>query len=289
MELNLKKIIESYQNTGRAIGHFNVSDLTAVFAIADSARELGVPVIIGVSEGERAAVGVRQIAAIIKSIREQYHLPIFLNADHTHSLEAAQAAAQAGFDAVIFDAGKLPLDENIRETKKAVSVLRSMNSNLVIEGEMGYIGSSSQMLKEIPDGAQIRSEDLTRAEDAKRFIEETGVDLLAPAVGNLHGMLINSPNPRLDIGRISEIGIATHAPLVLHGGSGILDEDFRAAIKAGISIVHINTEIRKAWREGVLGVLGANPEEIVPYKILAGAYEPIKTIVSQRLRLFSTP
>ncbi len=283
----LKEYINEAENKKIAIGHFNISDLAGLKAIFESAKELGLPVIIGLSEGEAGFVGYKQAAALVKSLREQYNYPIFLNSDHTKSLEKIKEAVEAGFDAVLFDAGKLPLEENIQKTKEAVELVKGINPDILVEAELGYLGASSVILKEIPKDAAIKKEDLTKPEDAARFVKETGIDLLAPAVGNIHGMFKNAPNPALDIERIKEIRQTAGIPLVLHGGSGITDSDFTKAIDAGISIIHINTEIRLAWRQGIDKALKENPEEITPYKILPYAVEEIKKVVSQRLRLFN--
>ena len=282
----LLEIIKDAEKRKVAVGHFNVSDLVALRAIFAAAKELNVPIIIGVSEGEREFIGVRQARALVDS----YNLStsdvdrIFLNADHTYSVEKAKEAIDAGYDAVIFDGAKLPLEENIAKTKEVVKYAKS---KVLVEGELGYIGSSSKILKELPKGAAIEEKDLTTASDAARFVKETGVDLLAPAVGNVHGMLKNAPNPRLNIKRIKEIREAAGVPLVLHGGSGIKDDDFKAAIVAGISVIHINTEIRLAWREGLEKGLQENPEEITPYKLLPYAEKAIYETVSRRLKLFN--
>lgn len=270
-----------------AIGHFNISDSVGLRAIVEGARELDVPVLIGTSEGERKFLGPRQAAALVRSLREELQYPVYLNADHTHSLEKIKEAVEAGYDAVLFDGGKLPLEENIRATKEVVAYVRSVNPDIVVEGELGYIGSSSEILSGVPEGAAMKPEDLTSPEDAARFVRETGVDLLAPAVGNLHGMFADAPNPRLDIERIKAIKAAVGIPLVLHGGSGILDEDFRLAIAAGISIIHINTEIRLAWRKGIESALASHANEVVPYKLLQGSFDGVKGVVKQRLALFS--
>lgn len=270
-----------------AIGHFNISELAALKAIVATAKELNVPVMIGVSEGERDFIGVRQAASLIKSIREEFDLPIFLNADHTHSVERIEEAARAGFDEVLFDGSKLSFEENIEQTKKAVEAAKSINPDILVEGEIGYIGSSSQILKELPAGAAIKEGDLTKPEDAAQFVKETGIDLLAPAVGNIHGMFAAAKNPRLNIERISAIRKSAGVPLVLHGGSGIVDEDFISAIKAGISIIHINTEIRLAWRQGLDKALKENSDEVTPYKILPAAVDAVAEVVKNRLKLFN--
>ena len=234
-----------------AIGHFNISNLEALRGIFNSAKALNLPIIIGVSEGERDFIGVKQVVALVKSLREEYNYPIFLNADHTYSFERVKEVVDAGFDAVIIDGAQLSLDQNIALTKQCVEYARLKNPNMLIEGELGYIGTSSKLLEEIPEGAVVSGDGLTSPEDAKKFVEATGVDLLAPAVGNIHGMLKHSKDPHLDIERIKAIRASAGVPLVLHGGSGTPDEDFVKAIENGMPIVHINTEIRVALRKGL--------------------------------------
>src|SRR3989344_2750529 len=244
---NLKEYIAEAREKGVAIGHFNISNIEGFHAVFNAAKSLNVPVIIGVSEGERDFVGVHETVALVKAIRaENNDYPVFLNADHTYSLGRVKEAIDVGFDAVIFDGAKLPIDENIQITKQCVEYAREKNLEVLVEGELGYIGQSSKLLSEIPKGVE-----LTSVEDAKKFVGETGVDLFAPAVGNIHGMLKDMPEPRLNIERIKEITEATNVPLVLHGASGNTKEDIQAAIKAGIVIVHINTEVRVAYRDAL--------------------------------------
>lgn len=280
-----------------AIGHFNVSDKLALEGIFGAAIEISkargkeVPVIIGVSEGEAGFVGYRQIAELVGHLRDGFNYPIFLNADHTKSLDKIKQAVEAGFDAVLFDAGKLPLEENIEKTKEVVKYVRKVSSmwrkKILVEAELGYLGSGSVILKDIPEGATVNKKDLTKPEDAERFVKETGIDLLAPAVGNLHGMFKNSPNPNLDIKRIKEIRERGGVPLVLHGGSGIRDKEFIKAIDAGISTIHINTEVRMAWRNGFEKAFHENPDEVVPYKIMPVVIDEVKNVVKKRLELFN--
>lgn len=283
----LREIVQEAENKKIAIGHFNISDLVSLRAIFGTAHKLGLPVIIGVSEGERDFIGIRQVVVLIKSLREEYNYPIYLNADHTHSFQGIKEAVQAGFDSAVFDFSKSPLEENIAKTKEAVEWTRKTNPDFVIEGEIGYIGGGSVMLDKIPDDIAIKEEDLTKPEEAARFVKETEVDMLAPAIGNIHGMFKDAPNPDLNIQRIKDIKSAVQIPLVLHGGSGIKDNDFISAIQAGMSIIHINTELRLAWRKGMEESLKNHPDEIVPYKLLPGVEAEVGKIVEARLRLFS--
>jgi fructose-bisphosphate aldolase class II len=284
--LDLKLTLKRAEERGVAVAHFNVSDLVVLKAVSSSARELGFPVIVGVSEGEREFVGVRQIAALIRSLREEFDFPIFLNADHTHSLAKAIEAAKAGFDAVAFDGSAMPLEENASKTRQAVEELKSINPRILVEGEIGDIGSGSEIHDKAPD----LSKSLTTPEEAAQFVESTGVDILAPAVGTLHGMFRLAPGqapPHLDIDRIGRIKSATGVFLTLHGGSGTADEEFTRAIAAGMNIVHINTELRIAWRQGLEKGLAERPNDVVPYRILPYAVDAVTQVASARMRLFN--
>ena len=242
--------------------------------------------IVGASDGERRFIGVRQIAALVNSLRQEYEFPIFLNSDHTHSLADAMEAAKWGFDSVVFDRSALPFEENIRETAEAVKALKAINPSILVEGEIGDIGTGSEVRDTAPD----LSRGLSTPDDARKFVAATHVDVLAPAVGNMHGMLKSmvqgTARKHLDIERISQIKRAAQVPLTLHGGSGTDDNDFRKAIAAGINIIHINTELRVAWRRGLEDSLRQHPEEVVPYKVLEPALENVKQVVLSRLRLF---
>jgi len=283
----LKDVLQEAERATVAVGHFNFSDLVGFNSIVVAARELGLPVMVGVSEGERAFVGVRQAAALVRSVREEYDQPIFLNADHTHSIAKAEEAAKAGFDEIIFDGSGLRFEENIAQTKKAVEAIKSINPAILVEGEIGWIGTSSQILEKIPEGVGV----LTTPQEAKQFVDATKIDVLAPAVGNMHGLLQSmvrgETEKRLDIKRIAEIKAAAGIFMTLHGGSGTHDKDFQEAIKAGMTIVHVNTELRLAWRRGFENALQANPSEIAPYKLLSAVVGAMSEVVEKRLRLFN--
>lgn len=280
----LREVINDARGRKIAVGHFNISDSTQLNAIAEAARERGVPVMIGASEGERKFIGVRQAAALVKAMRDQGQ-EIYMNADHTKSIEGVKEAIDAGYDEVLFDGSELPIDENIAKAKEAVAYARASGRDVIVEGELGYIGRSSALLDAIPEGAGL---DKTDPEVAKRFVTESGIDMLAPSVGNIHGMLKNSPEPALDIERIGAISAAANIPLVLHGGSGNSEADFRAAIKNGMAVVHINTEIRVAYRKGIEAGLAAS-DDVAPYKYLAVGAAQLKEVVKAKLQLFSNP
>jgi len=283
----LREYIADAEANKVALGHFNISNLEGLWGAYRAAKKLNVPVLIGVSEGERDFVGVNQAVALVRSIREKDNYPIFLNADHTYSFERVQEAIDAGFDSVIVDGAQLSFEDNVKMTKKCVEYAKSVNPNILVEGELGYIGTSSKLLDAIPEGVTTSGMGLTSPEQAKQFVDMTGVDLLAPAVGNVHGMLKSGSDPRLDIKRIGEIRQTAGVPLVLHGGSGTVDEDFVNGIKAGIAIVHINTELRVAYKKALQLSLQENPDEIAPYKILKEPVKAVEKAASDRLKLFN--
>ncbi len=221
----LRSVLEQAQQTRVAVGHFNVADLVLLKAVFVSAQELKVPVLVGVSEGEREFMGVPQIAALVRSLREEFDFPIFLNADHTHSLVKAVEAAKAGFDAVVFDLSALPFEQNVRQTKAAVEALKAINPSILVEGEIGDIGTGFEIHTETPD----LSKSLTTPEEARQFVESTGVDILAPAVGNRHGMLKSmvqgEARKHLDIQRIGQIKKAARTAADMSGRAIVLKVD----------------------------------------------------------------
>lgn len=283
---SLKEYIREAEEKKVAIGHFNISNLEGFWGAVNAARALGVPVIIGVSEGERDFIGLKQIVALVKSAREEFDHPIFLNADHSYSFDRVKEAIDADFDMAIFDGAKLPVDENIAITKQCVDYAKASGKDVLVEAELGYIGSGSDIKEKIPEGAVMK----TDPRDAKNFVEQTGVDLFAPAVGNIHGIIRPSTGnyqEHIDAPLARQIRQEAGVPLVLHGGSGLADEDFTQAVASGISIIHISTELRLAYKNALKLSLQENPDEIAPYKILRPAMQAIQKVVEARLKLFN--
>lgn len=187
----------------------------------------------------------------------------------------------------MFDNSSLPFENNVKETRQAAEALKDINPAIFLEGEIGDIGTGS----EIHETASETGGALTTADEARQFVQATSVDALAPAIGNRHGMsrsmVEGSSRKHLDLARIAEIKAAAGCFLTLHGGSGTEDEDFVGAIHAGINIIHVNTELRVAWRRGLEKGLAADSGEVVPYKILRDATAAVENVVKSRLRLFS--
>jgi fructose-bisphosphate aldolase class II len=306
----LRQYIQEAREKGIAIGHFNISNIEALNGIVRAAQKLNVPVVIGVSEGERDFIGVHQVSALVRSLRQKLNHPIFLNADHTYSFERVKEAIDAGFDMVITDHAGTDMQANIDFTRQAVQYAKEVNerhsgatsgatnptlgfpTEVLVEAEIGYIGKSSKVLDGVPaeipldENGNIALSALTSAEEASTFVRETGIDLLAPAVGNIHGIVKNA-QPKLNIARIAEIAASTDAPLVLHGASGIGNDELAAAVEAGISMVHYNTELRVAYRDAIRDSLAQNPNEVAPYKFLASSVDAVERVVEEKLRVMN--
>jgi len=294
---SLRLWVEEALESKVAIGHFNISNIEGFWAVVRAAEvvshEAGrqIPVIIGVSEGERDFVGVSQVRSLVDSYRAQTGNPVFLNADHTYSFERVKEVVDAGYDAFIYDGTEQSFDENVSATRKCVqyarSVAKAQGRDILIEAEIGFIGKSSKVLDGIPEGVKISEEFLTKPDEARAFAVATGIDMIAPAVGNIHGMLKGGKDPALNIARVSEISKATSLPLVLHGGSGNSADDFRLAIDAGVAIIHVNTELRVAFRDALLAQVSAHPDEVAPYKIMRPTVEAMQKVIEEKLRTFN--
>lgn len=278
------KILKNAQTGRYAIGQFNISTDEQIRAVVEVARELKSPVIIGTSEKEREFIGIEQAVALIKTWQEQTHLPIILNADHCKSLESAKKVIDAGYSAIHFDGSDLDFEKNIKITKQVVEYAKKKNPEILVEGEVGYLRGSSEVHKE---KIEIKKSDLTKSNQAKEFVEKTGVDSLALAIGTVHG--IDAEVEKLYLDRLEEIqGVIPDTFLVLHGGSGVSDDDIKKAIKLGIVKININTELRVAYVGSLEKEMREHPEEVKPYKILAPSIEAMKKVVEEKIILFGS-
>ncbi len=279
---NLKEAIAGARQKRIAIGHFNISDSNQMRALALASRETSLPVIVGLSEGEREFFRLSHARKLVDVYRAE-GTDMYLNADHTYGMDKAKAAIDAGVDSIVVDGAKLPLAENIALVKQVLAYARASGREVVIEVELGYIGQSSKLHDELPEGVSL--ENLTSVADAMEFVSESGADCFAPAVGNIHGMLKNATEPKLHADRVAEISKATNVPLVLHGASGNTQADIVACIKAGVAVVHINTELRVLYRDSLKSAVAS--DEVAPYRFLSPAVETMKSYIAGKLRAFA--
>lgn len=281
--MNLNHYLKRSKEVHYAIGHFNFSTEDVLEAIVAGAKEAQAPaVMVGTSEGEADFIGLKEAVALVKVMREKYNFPIFLNADHFKSFDKCKQAIDAGYDSIIIDASALPNIENIELTKKAVDYARSINPDISVEGELGYLRGASKM----QDKVSISPADYTQPEEVKDFVQQTGVDRMAVVFGNIHG-IVTEQEEKLDMDHFSRIYMtAPDIFYVLHGASGLKDEDITVAIESGISNIHYNTELRVAYRRGIEQVLESDANETTPYKYLRAGAAEVKEVVLAKTKLF---
>lgn len=262
-----------------AVGQFNMNNLEFAQAIADAAAELNSPFIYGVSEGALKYMGIEYTVAIAEAAAKKTGLPIALHLDHGSSFDVAMKCIRAGFSSVMFDGSHYGLEENIRLTKEVVKAAHAMGVS--VEGELGTIGGTEDDISvDEADAA------LAKPEEAIRFYEETGVDCLAIAVGTAHGMYSGEVKIRYDI--IEEVAGKVPVPIVLHGGSGVPDEDISKSIAAGVGKINVNTENQVACTGTIREVLGNDAKVYDPRKYLGPARNAMIEVVKSKIKLFGS-
>ncbi len=281
--MTLQDYFANARKAGYAIGHFNFATADVLRAIVEGARAGGAPcVMVGASEGESAFLGLTTTVALVRAIREASGFPVFLNADHFKSFDACKQAIDAGYDTVLFDGASQPYEVNVIETQRVWQYAQTKRGGYMLEGELGYLKGSSEVQQEVA----ISPEDYTQPEQAADFVKRTGVERLAVAFGNIHG-IVTHQKEELDIGHLIKIAEAVpSAYLVLHGASGLSDAQVKAAIAAGITNVHFNTELRVAYQHALKDELASEPDQTTPYKLLAPAVAAVRELVEQKTRLF---
>lgn len=276
-------ILQTAQKENYAVGQFNTSNLEITKAIINAAEKFQLPVIIGTSEGEREFLGIEQIVSLISAYKKEVDTPLILNADHCHSFESFQKAVDAGYDAAHIDASDRPFKKNITLTQKCVQYANKKNPSIIIEGELGAVGGSSSVHRE---KIKVEKSYLTDPQQAKEFVEKTKIDLLACAIGNVHG--VYQEKPELDFDRLQAIAKNTNIPLVLHGASGIPAQDIKKAISLGVAKINVNTELRIAYTKSLKHSLRENPHQTTPYKIMPPVVKAVQEVVESKLNLFTT-
>ncbi len=284
---SLRDTIIDYKQSGTALAHFNFSDSNQLTAIAEASRESNLPVLAGLSEGERDHFPLLHARALVDAYQRQ-GVAIYLSADHTYTLDKAKAAINDHVDILVVDGAKLSFADNAKLLMQVVAYAHSKKRyrhyhDTIIEGELGYIGQSSSVHDTLPEG--VSEANLTTPEEAARLVAESGIDYLAPAVGNVHGMLKSAKEPRLHPDRVKAIARAAGVPLVLHGASGNTEEDIAACIAAGIVVVHINTELRVLYRDKLREALQG--DETTPYKFVAPAVKAMQEYLVHKMQLFA--
>ena len=278
-----KEMLKKAQKGKYAVGAFNANNMEIIQAIVEASEEERSPVIIQASQGAIKYAGLDMIVAMVRSIAEKTSIPIALHLDHGTDYFQNILCLRAGFTSLMYDGSALPFDENVAMTKKVVEMAHVCN--IPVEAEIGQVGKMDT--SDEPGVAREKiKEFMAKPEDAEKFVQMTKVDILAPAVGTIHGC--REPIAKLDIPRIEKIRDLTGLPLVLHGASGASDEELKKGIAAGICKVNIDTRIRMAFTNTVRKILTENPEEIDPRKALKPAMEAAKEVIKGRIKILGS-
>ncbi|MGI6452807.1 MAG: class II fructose-1,6-bisphosphate aldolase [Syntrophomonadaceae bacterium] len=264
---------------GYAVGAFNANNMEIVQAIIEAAELEKAPVIMQASQGAIKYAGLEYITALVKIAAQTKKVPVGLHLDHGTSFSEIVRCIRSGFSSVMYDGSKLPLAENIAMTKKVLEIADPINVS--VEAELGKIGGTEDNIHVSEKEAMY-----TDPEEARFFVEQTGVKSLAVAIGTAHGQY--KGEPQLDFDRLAKIKSLVNIPIVLHGSSGVPDEAIKKAIKLGVCKVNIDTNIREAFVAEMRRVLDASPDEIDPRKILGPAREAVVGVIRQKIRVFGS-
>ncbi len=281
----LKDLVENAQKHKYAVGAFNTSNLEVTLGIVQAAVESQAPIIIQVSESAIKYAGLKPITHIVETIakNEAVNIPVALHLDHGKSFRSVAECIEAGFSSIMIDASNVPFDENVAITKQSVDYAHKYG--VWAQGELGQIsGSEDSVVVEDKDAF------LTDPEEAKRFVKETKVDTLAVSVGNVHGInKLRKGVPKINQQRLKEIhAVIPDMPLVLHGASGLPENDIVEAINNGIRIINIDTELRLAFTEKIRETVKKDRDEYDPRKILQPSIDAVKKIVAHKIEIFQS-
>lgn len=276
MELTTtKQILKKAQEGNYAIGAFNVENMEMVMAVISAAEEMNAPVIMQTTPSTVKYAGLDYFLANARVAASNAKVPVVMHLDHGSSFELAAQALRAGYTSIMIDGSHGDFESNIEISKAVVDMCKP--SGIAVEAELGKVGGKEDDL----DGGD--GDLYTDPIEAKEFVERTGIDSLAIAIGTAHGMY--KGEPKLDLERLSEIRKVVSVPLVLHGGSGIPDWKVQEAIKRGICKVNYATELRIAYTHGVNTYLKENPDAIDPKKYNKAGIDEVKKFVMEKIKV----
>lgn len=278
--VNLKSILSDADANRYAVGAFNVVNLESLQAILEAAEAERSPIILNVAEVHFKYVDLDLMAPVIRQTAEKASIPVAMHLDHGLHFETVVKAIRWGFTSVMFDGSRLPYEENVEQTREVSKMAHA--AGLTVEGELGRIGGAEGE----NTASEVDSSMYTDPQQAVDFVRRTEVDALAVAIGTAHGLY--KSEPRLDFARLAEIKKAVGIPLVLHGGSGISDDDFRRAVNNGISKINFYTQMSQSATRRIREIVDAEPDFISFPDLLIAAREAIKETVRERIRVFGS-
>ena len=295
-----KLLFEVANEHGFAVGAFNFNNLEFLKAILEAAQEEEAPVFVQTTESAIKYAGIEYLAGLVHAVKDKYKIPFALHLDHGKHVETVLLAVRHGYTSVMIDYSDRPYEENLKITKEVVSLCAPLG--ISVEAELGQ-------LKGVEDEVISREEVLVNPEQAKEFVDKTGIDALAPAIGTAHGAFKFKDEPKLDFERLRKVKELTGIALVLHGASGVYqeyvekinkyggnikgakgvpDEDIRKAIENGINKINTDTDLRLAFMATLRKLLSEEKNNIDPRKLLKPAMEEVKKVVKRRIRLYGS-
>lgn len=282
-----RDLMQRSRKQGFAVGAFNIDNQETLIAICKAAQKTNSPVLVEVSDGEVKAIGLENLRCLADNYIAEYKIEMYLNLDHSPKVEYAKAAIDAGYEFIHIDISQANKDATLEEiiagTKEVVEYAKFTGA--LVESEPHYFGGSSNVHKEAFDYEEVKKT-FSTPEGAREFVEATGIDTFAAAIGNLHG---SYPVPKqLDLDLLARIRDAIPGMISLHGGSGTPGEYFQQAAQIGVSKVNINSDMRRAFRDTLVKVLQENPDEYAVMKLMPEVIEAVQAVVEEKISLFGS-
>ena len=282
-----RHLMQRSRQQGFAVGAFNIDNQETLIAIARAAQKTSSPVLVEVSQGEVEALGLENVRDMVDNYREEYGIEIYLNLDHSPTVEACKRAIDAGYEFIHIDISQAnhdaPYEEIVAKTKEVVEYAKFTGA--LVESEPHYFAGGSNVHDEGIDYEEIKKT-FSTPEGAKEFVDATGIDTFAAAIGNLHGKY-NVPK-ELDLELLGRIRAAIECQISLHGGSGTPLHYFEDAARGGVSKININTDMRVVFRESLEKVLRENPTEYAVVKLMPQVYEAVQVVVEEKINAFGS-
>ncbi|MBU0597491.1 ketose-bisphosphate aldolase [Patescibacteria group bacterium] len=284
MLVHLSELIKDAKKKNYALGAFNIENLETTIGVVRAAVKMKSPVILQVSETSIQYAGLKAITSIVQAIAavEAGDIPVSLHLDHGKSFRSVAECVRAGFSSIMMDASDMPFTENIILTKQAVDFAH--RKGVFAQGELGIVKGLEEVSPEE------RKKMMTNAEEAEEFVSKAGVDTLAVAVGNVHGIIkMQKGNPGLDLKRLESIHkIIPDTPLVLHGASGMSGQQIKDGIKYGITIINTDTELRLAFTQTLRHTLENNPDIYDPREVMTPSIEAIQKVTEEKMEFLGS-
>ena len=282
-----RHLMQRSRQQGFAVGAFNIDNQETLIAIARAAQKTNSPVLVEVSQGEVEALGLENVRDMVDNYREEYGIEMYLNLDHSPTVEACKRAIDAGYEFIHIDISQAnhdaPLEEIVAKTKEVVDYAKFTGA--LVESEPHYFAGGSNVHDEGINYEEIKKT-FSTPEGAKEFVDATGIDTFAAAIGNLHGKY-NVPK-ELDLELLGRIRAAIECQISLHGGSGTPLHYFEDAARGGVSKININTDMRVVFRESLEKVLRENPTEYAVVKLMPQVYEAVQVVVEEKINAFGS-